>query len=103
MSSTSKPSKPEDEYFARVEAEKKRKLAEDLHAEIDAEQKAELKKLHWMRCPKCGMELHEVIFRGVAVDKCFSCHGVYLDDGELEKIAGKADGFLPGLMSLFKT
>ncbi len=103
MSPTKTPSRPEDEYFARVEAEKKRKLAEEHREALDKAQREKLKKTHWMHCPKCGLTLHPVVFRGVTIDKCFHCHGVYLDEGELDKIAGKADGFLPGLMSLFKT
>ena len=103
MSQSQKPSKPEDEYFARVETEKKRKLAEEHRRELDEAQKAELKELHWMRCPKCGMELHPMVYKGVTIDKCFHCHGVFLDDGELEKIGGKSDGFIPALMSLFHT
>lgn len=98
---TSKPSKPEDEYFARVELEKKQKQAEEHRKELDDEEHLRLKELHWMRCPKCGMELHPIVFRGVTVDKCFHCQGVFLDDGELDKIAGHESGFLPGLMSLF--
>jgi len=101
MSATIKPSKPESEYFAKVETEKKRKLAEERRKALDEAEQIRLKETHWMRCPKCGLELHSVVFRGVTVDKCFHCHGIYLDEGELEKIAGKADGFLPGLMSLF--
>lgn len=98
-----KPSKPEDEYFVRVECEKKRKLAEEIQRQLNEEERLRLKDLHWMRCPKCGMELHPIVFRGVTLDKCFQCQGLYLDDGELDKIAGKKSGFLPGLMSLFKT
>ena len=97
------PSKPEDEYFAKVEAEKKRKLAEEIQQQLNEEERLHLKEKHWMRCPKCGMELHPVVFKGITIDKCFGCHGVFLDDGELEKVAGKEGGFLPGLMSLFHT
>jgi Zn-finger nucleic acid-binding protein len=36
------------------------------------------------------MELKEVPVRGVAVDRCFSCNGTWLDAGELEKLGGGA-------------
>ena len=98
-----KPSHTEEEFFARVEAEKKKKLAEDSRKKLTEEEKARLKSLHWMRCPKCGMELHAVPYKGVTLDKCFQCHGVFLDDGELEKIAGEESGFLTGVLSLFKS
>lgn len=61
--------------------------------ELSDEQREQLKALHWMRCPKCGMALDEITFRGVRVDKCFGCGGVYLDDGELEQLAGKPGWF----------
>jgi len=84
---TDKPSTAEEEYFARENAERLRKLAAEQKASLAAASREELKKTHWMRCPKCGMELHEIGFRGVQVDRCFSCGGTYLDAGELEKIA----------------
>lgn len=84
-----RPSSTEEEFFAREEAEKKRKLAVDKAKELAAKEKEELKKLHYMHCPKCGMELTEIAFRGVLVDKCFACHGLWLDDGEIEKLAGE--------------
>lgn len=98
-----KPSQTEEEYFARVEAEKKKKLAEDFKRKLTEAQQAELKALHWMHCPKCGMELQAVPFKGITIDKCFHCHGVFLDDGELEKVAGEEGGFLHSVFSLFRS
>lgn len=97
-----KPTTTEDEYFAREEAEKKKRLAQQKQAELEIQEKERLKQLHWMHCPKCGMELHPILFKGVTIDKCFGCHGVFLDDGELEKVAGGESGFMKGLTSLFK-
>jgi Zn-finger nucleic acid-binding protein len=37
------------------------------------------------------MELKEISFRGIQVDRWFSCNGTWLDEGELEKVA-KEDG-----------
>lgn len=100
-----KPSESEQEYFARTEAEKKKQLAEQ-HAKSLAEQnRKELKELHWMRCPKCGMELQEIQYQEIAVDRCFSCNGTWLDDGELEKIAAAESGkggALSALVRIFK-
>lgn len=99
---TVKPSHTEEEYFVRVEAEKKKKLAEEYARKLSHEQQKKLKELHFMHCPKCGMELHALPFKGVVIDKCFSCHGIFLDNGELEKIVGEERGFLSGVLSLFK-
>jgi hypothetical protein len=100
---TVKPSQTEEEYFARVEAEKKKKLAEDYARTLTQQEQNRLKELHWMRCPKCGMDLHSLPYKGVVIEKCFTCHGIFLDDGELEKVAGEERGFLRGLLSLFKS
>ncbi len=40
-----------------------------------------------MQCPVCDDRLREVEKYGVMVDICPSCKGVWLDRGELEKIA----------------
>ncbi|MCX4243294.1 TFIIB-type zinc ribbon-containing protein [Paraliomyxa miuraensis] len=61
--------------------------------ELSDEERERLRALHWMCCPKCGLALDEITFRDVKVDKCFSCGGVYLDDGELEQLAGKPGWF----------
>jgi len=80
----------EEEYFARENAEKLRKIAAEQKKALDQKQRDELQKQHYMRCPKCGMELKEIDVRGVSVDRCFSCNGTWLDSGELEKLAGGA-------------
>ncbi len=99
-----KPSDQEEEYFLRQEAEKLKALAEKNRQELEAAEHQKLKELHWMRCPKCGMELTEITYRGVAIDKCFSCGGVYLDDGELEQVAEHESegGVFSGLSKIFK-
>jgi uncharacterized protein len=82
-----KPSSTEEEYFARENAERLRKLAAEQKRAMAAAEREALKKQHYMRCPKCGMELKEIAFRGIEVDRCFSCSGTWLDQGELEKLA----------------
>jgi len=77
----------EDEYFVREEALKKQKLALEQTRSMLQKERTQLKELHWMHCPKCGLELHTVKFHGVAIDRCFHCHGTWLDAGELEKLA----------------
>ncbi|MBI1909961.1 MAG: zf-TFIIB domain-containing protein [Deltaproteobacteria bacterium] len=98
-----KPSQTEEEYFARLEAEKLKKQAAKKKEALSQAEQEKLKKLHWMRCPKCGMELHSMVYKGIVIDKCFHCHGIFLDDGELEKIAGGEGGFVNAVLGLFKT
>ena len=83
----------EGEQDIREELSRRRAARERDQDELTADERARLRALHWMRCPKCGLLLDEITFRGVKVDKCFGCGGVYLDDGELEQLAGKPGWF----------
>lgn len=82
-----KPSEKEDEYFARMEYERRRNSLNEMEAKMEAEEQEKLKELHYMHCPKCGMNLIEIDYRGIRVDKCSSCEGIWLDAGELETIS----------------
>ncbi len=82
-----KPSRNEDEYFAREEAERLRKLREK-----DAATRAAQERLtHYMKCPKCGASLHTEAFHGVQIDRCPDCHGMWFDAGEIELILKEED------------
>jgi hypothetical protein len=98
-----KGSRSEEEYFVREDAEKKRKLSKQAAKDAVSAEKERLKQLHFMRCPKCGMELHEVDFRGIGVDVCFHCNGVFLDQGELQTIVTReTQGVMSSILNLFK-
>jgi uncharacterized protein len=92
----------EDEYFAQRDIEAKRTLAQKKRAELADAEHARLKAAHWMRCAKCGMELEEIVFKGVRIDKCFHCGGSYLDNGELEKLCGSESHLLEHIRDVFK-
>ena len=99
-----KPSSdPEAEYFARLDREKKAAIAEEIAAEKAKAEREERKKIHHLRCGKCGGQLEEKAFRGVTIDICASCGAVLLDPGELEALAGKDEsGALTSLARFFK-
>ena len=79
---------PEDEYFARLEAEKKARLAARL-SDADAEKTAaDLKSLHHLHCGKCGNRMMTTHYKGVEIEVCPDCGAVLLDPGELERLAG---------------
>ncbi len=82
MSAENKPSRNEEEYFAKLEAERiERKKAEQARLNQDTERKS-----HYMRCPKCGGHLQTRDFHKVQIDSCPDCHGVWLDAGEIEAV-----------------
>src|SRR5512142_3147160 len=89
-----KATESEEEYFARLEFEKRKKAEQEKQRSLAAAEKAKRKELHYMKCPKCGMELIEVDFKQIKIDKCSSCDGVWLDAGELEAVQKLDKGFL---------
>ena len=86
MSDYEKPSKAEDEYFARQELERRKKWAQEQAAKLAEEDKEKIKQQHWMKCPKCGMDLATIELHGVKVDQCASCGGIFFDAGEVEQL-----------------
>lgn len=97
------PSNKEEEYFLKKEAEKLQKAIQEEKAKMAKEEQERLKELHYMRCPKCGMELKEIVFKDIHIDECFSCGGVWLDAGELELVAqSDKDGIAAKISALFK-
>jgi hypothetical protein len=97
-----KPSEREAEFIARQEYERLKKMEAEKHSRMKAEEKKKLQELHSMRCPKCGMELIEIDYRSIKVDKCSECEGIWLDSGELEAVAALEKGSLDKLFSVFK-
>jgi Zn-finger nucleic acid-binding protein len=100
-----KPSHPEDEYFALEDVEKKRRLALKVKKEMAADEQRSLKELHFMHCPKCGMHMQEVKFRGVDVDVCFACGGVFLQKNEIEHLERQqhaGGGVMSSILNWFK-
>jgi Zn-finger nucleic acid-binding protein len=78
-----KPSRNEDEYFAREDAELLRRQRERAHiAALEAERKS-----HFMKCPKDGFDLSSSEYHGVQIETCPHCGGMWLDAGELEAVA----------------
>lgn len=80
------PSKKEEEYFLRLELERKKRREEEQKKHIEASEKKRLKELHHMHCPKCGMQLTEIDYKGIKIDECASCNGIWLDANELQSI-----------------
>ena len=91
----------EEQYFARLEVERGSKSAERRRAKLLTEERGRARMLHFMKCPKCGMQIAEIAFGDVRIDQCFSCDGLWLDKGELDLIRQKEGGFLGRMSSVF--
>ncbi len=92
---TDKPSRNEEEYFARREAEL---VQERRVAAAEAAAEAE-RKSHYMKCPKCGHDLHTETYQGIEVDKCQVCQGIWFDAGEVNSLLKQDQS---AVSSLFK-
>ena len=60
-------------------------------------------ELHYMKCPKCGMNLVEIEYPSIKVDRCSACEGVWLDKGELKAVTDLDKSLLDKLYSVFST
>ncbi len=91
------PSRNEDEFFAKQDAE----LMKQMRAKLDKERETLERKAHHMKCPKCGADLKEEPLGPVKVDVCTECKGIWFDAGELDMMkhakrgsAGIMDSFM---------
>ncbi len=100
-----KPSDNEEEHFTRLELERRREWERERQERMAADEKVRLRELHHMKCPKCGMDLTEIEFRGIQLDRCVTCNGTWFDAGEIEKLVQKesqSDGLLGRILSVFR-
>lgn len=85
--STDKPSRNEDEYFAREEHERLARLrAKEAADRLSAERRS-----HHFKCPKCGANLKTETFHGVNVERCPEDGGLWLDAGEIDLLMKQED------------
>lgn len=95
-----KPSRNEEEYFARIDAD----LRKEMRAKADAERAARV-AAERNKCPRDGTTLVPRESHHVIVDSCPTCEGIWLDKGELEILEkGQAEhtGFVGNLLNIFK-
>jgi hypothetical protein len=72
----------ENEYFYRLEKEQIEKLRQDARERL-------IREACRNRCPKCGDLIQPMNFRGVPLDKCPGCGGVWLGPRDLQILAEK--------------
>ena len=87
----------------RMEFEHKKKIEMEHQEKLAAKEKERLKNLHHMKYPKCGMNLVEIEYRSIKVDRCSACEGVWLDKGELKAVADLDKSLLDKLYYVFRT
>ena len=95
------PSDREEEYFKRKEFERRAAVEEEKRKKMQEEEKQRLKDLHHMRCPKDGMQLIEVDYKGIKIDECSHCKGIWLDNKELDAIRKMEQSGISKLFGVF--
>ena len=96
-----KPTEQEDEYFARLEFERQRNALDERGARAADDERQRVLSVVRGRCPKCGAELIPVPYRGIELDKCSRCQGVWLDVGELDHVATDDVGLFGSVRRIF--
>lgn len=96
-----KPTQQEEEYFARLEFERRRDVLNERDTQTAADERQRILAVARGRCPKCAGELIPVPYRGVELDKCSRCQGVWLDFGELGQVVAEDIGFLGSVRRIF--
>jgi uncharacterized protein len=102
--SMNKPSDSEEEYFAREEAARLYRLTLEKHRQMAQDEQQALKALHYMHCPKCGMEMKPITLRDVTVERCFNCNGTFFDETQLKRLVRQeSPGLLEKIAAVFRT
>ena len=96
-----KPTEQEDEYFATLEFERQRKVLDEREAQTAEEEQRRILSVVRGRCPKCCAELIAVPYRGIELDKCSRCQGVWLDFGELDQVVTEDTGLFGSVRRIF--
>jgi uncharacterized protein len=97
-----KQTKNENEYVWVQELQNRLAMLEKEQQAQSRAEKARLKELHWMRCPKCGQELVSEECDSVEIDVCPSCKGLWLDAGELGTIVEKRGSFFHSCLRVIR-
>jgi hypothetical protein len=77
-----KPSKNEDEFFAKEDAEILRKERDQARKAAEAAER----KRHYMKCPRDEHDLAQESFEGITAQRCFHCGGLFLDKAEVDAV-----------------
>lgn len=49
-----------------------------------------------LTCLKCGGNMRTYERNGIVIDQCETCHGIFLDRGELERLISAESAYLGG-------
>jgi len=99
---TKKPSKGEHEFIQREQARSERHKREKERLARTERERRERRALHFMKCPNCGGDMGKRLFHTVEVAHCHSCKGMWIDEDQLEQLAGRESTLLRDILEFFK-
>lgn len=88
---------PEDRYFIHRDEETLEKIKSEKEQQLLEEQR----KSHFMKCPKCGIDMEPVKYRKIIIDRCTGCKGIWIDQSQLHIIHSKSPVIFKALMKKF--
>ena len=97
-----KPKNFEADYFMRENAKNRRDLKKQEQRRAKKAHDEELRKIHSMKCPKCGHDLETVRMSYIDVDRCTSCGVLVLEADDIEKFIAEERSILKVLIDFFK-
>jgi len=99
------PSESEAAYCARLAVERRTHALAAQESRAAEEERQRLLAVAQNHCPKCGAPLVTRHHRGVEIEPCSHCQGVWLDRGELEQVltGEPAQGFFGSLKWLWES
>lgn len=92
----------EAEYFSRENAASRHRLSEQEKRQQKKVENEELKKLHFMKCPKCGQDLLTKRMTYIDVDQCSSCGVLVLAPEDIDKFIAEEKSILKTFIDFFK-
>ena len=72
----------ENQFIYKQEQEKIERMRQDAREQL-------IREMCRNRCPKCGEAIEAITFRGVPMDKCPGCGGVWLGPNDLRILASR--------------
>ena len=95
-------SRNEDEYFTRLEIERRMERARKRQAELARAERDRLRELHHDHCPECGAPLERVTVQEGEVRQCATCRGVFMEEEMFSRLThpqSEERGYLANLFS----
>jgi uncharacterized protein len=92
----------ESDYFMREDLASKHKAKTERERVMLKAHDEELKKLHFMKCPKCGHDLESKKMTYVTIEQCSSCGAIVIDADQVDKFITEKKSILNSLIAVFK-